>query len=160
MEVARTIGDLALAASMMLPPNGGWVEPPPTVDPIAPVGIIEGEQEAVEECVGPLIEINGGAEFTNKAQVTLTFCPENESEVSEMIIGNDGGLGDPPVWEPYSREKDWEITLYKNLKLQRWVYVIFLYANGEKTPIYPYSIVFDPDYVGDYRAYLPSIRKE
>jgi len=155
MEVVRTIGDLALAAGLILP-GGGLVEPPPT---ITPVGIVDGEQEAVEECDGPPIEINEGAEFTNKAQVSLTFCPENEAEISEMIIGNDGGLGDPSEWEPYSPETLWEITLYKNLKLERWVYVKFRYLNGEETPVYVDSIIYDPDYVGDNIIYLPYISK-
>jgi len=89
MEIARTIGDLALAASLMFPGNV-------TVEAVEIGGVPPAEmnkfenlefQEQIEEV--PLIEINHGDETTHYPEVTLTLYPPEGA--NQAMVCYDGG---------------------------------------------------------------------
>jgi hypothetical protein len=86
------------------------------------------------------VSINGGAQFTNSVDVTLSLPAEPGT--AEMQVGNDGGLIGA-AWEPYATQRAWQITAYSGQVLPHTVYVRFKSASGAITTIYQDDIILD-----------------
>ena len=86
------------------------------------------------------VSINGGALFTNKVNVTLTIGAAPDTR--EAQVSNDGGFSGAQ-WEPYAREKTWQITRYGNYVIPRVVYVRYKDYEGTVSSTYQDDIILD-----------------
>jgi hypothetical protein len=88
------------------------------------------------------LTINNGALYTNKVAVQLKISAQPRT--AEMQISNDGGFTGA-VWEPYSANKAWQITRYRNQEITRLVYVRFRDVDGNVSSLYLDDIILDLD---------------
>ncbi|NCC30906.1 MAG: hypothetical protein EOM24_02655 [Chloroflexia bacterium] len=105
---------------------------------LLPVGP-EPELPPTPACPFATIQINGGANYTQQAEVNLTLCaPFAET----MRLSSDPTFADRN-WEPYAKQRTWRLTPTGESSAPRTVYVWFRNADGTILGSYSAAIIYD-----------------